>query len=47
MDKMERLAKIMFQEDEYHYNKEEKLVYHTKEDFEKEKEERKNENSQN
>lgn len=40
MDKMERLAEILFQEDEYHYNKGEELVYHTKEDFEKEREER-------
>lgn len=40
MDKMERLAEIMFQEDEYHYNKGEELIYHTKEDFEKEREER-------
>lgn len=40
MDKMERLAEILFQEDEYHYNKGEELIYHTKEDFEKEKEER-------
>ena len=40
MDKMERLAEIMFQEDEYHYNKGEELIYHTKEDFEKEREEK-------
>lgn len=40
MDKMERLAEILFQEDEYHYNKGEELIYHTKEDFEKEREER-------
>lgn len=40
MNKMERLMEIMFQEDEYRYNKGEELIYHTKEDFEKEKEER-------
>ena len=40
MDKMERLAEILFQEDECHYNEREELVYHTKEDFEKEREER-------
>lgn len=44
MDKMERLAEIMFQEDEIHYKEGKELVYHTKEDFEKEREERKNEN---
>ena len=42
MNKMERLIEIMFQEDEYRYNKGEELIYHTKEDFEKEREERKN-----
>ena len=40
MNKMERLMEIMFQEDEYRYDKGEELIYHTKEDFEKEKEER-------
>lgn len=40
MNKMERLMEIMFQEDEYRYNNEKELIYHTKEDFEKEKEER-------
>lgn len=40
MNKIERLMEIMFQEDEYRYNKGEELVYHTKEDFEKEREER-------
>lgn len=41
MNKIERLIEIMFQEDKYRYNKGKELVYHTKEDFEKEKEERK------
>ncbi len=41
MDKMERLAEIMFQEDEYRYEEGKELIYHTKEDFEKEREERK------
>ena len=42
MNKMERLAEIMFQEDEERYNNNQDLMYHTKEDFEAEKEERKN-----
>ena len=40
MDKMERLAKIMFQEDEYRYEEGKELIYYTKEDFEKGREER-------
>lgn len=42
MDKMERLMEIMFQEDEERYNNNQSLIYHTKEDFETEREERKN-----
>ena len=45
MNKMERLAEIMFQEDEYRYNNNQDLMYHTKEDFEAEKAERKNNKS--
>ena len=40
MNKMERLAEIMFQEDEERYNNGQPLMYHTKEDFEAEKAER-------
>lgn len=40
MNKMERLAEIMFQEDEYRYNNNQDLMYHTKEDFEAEEAER-------
>ena len=40
MNKMERLAEIMFQEDEERYNNNQDLMYHTKEDFEAEKAER-------
>lgn len=42
MNKMERLAEIMFQEDEYRYNNNQPLMYYTKEDFEAEKAEREN-----
>ena len=45
MNKMERLAEIMFQEDEYRYNNNQDLMYHTEEDFEAEKAERKNNKS--
>lgn len=38
---MERLAEIMFQEDEERYNNNQPLMYYTKEDFEAEREERK------
>ena len=34
------LMDIMFQEDEYRYNNNQDLMYHTKEDFEAEKAER-------
>ena len=40
MNKMERLAEIMFQEDEERYNNNQPLMYYTKEDFEVEKAER-------
>lgn len=43
MDKMERLAEIMFQEDKERYNNNQLLMYYTKEDFEAEKEEKENE----
>lgn len=42
MDKAERLAEIMFEEDEYREAHNMELVYHTKEDFEAEQKERKN-----
>ena len=42
MNKMERLAEIMFQEDEKRYNNNQPLMYYTKEDFEAEKEEKEN-----
>ena len=37
---MQSLMDIMFQEDEYRYNNNQDLMYHTKEDFEAEKAER-------
>jgi hypothetical protein len=37
MDKVERLAQIMFEEDEIRYNNGEDTIYFTKEDFEAEK----------
>ena len=37
MDKAERLAQIMFEEDEIRYNNNEETIYFTKEDFEAEK----------
>lgn len=42
MNKMERLAEIMFQEDEERYNNNQPLTYHTEEDFKAEKKEREN-----
>jgi len=42
MNKMERLAEIMFQEDEERYNNNQPLMYYTEADFEVEKAERKN-----
>ena len=42
MNKMERLAEIMFQEDEERYNNNQPLMYYTEEDFEAEREERRN-----
>ena len=41
MDKAERLAQIMFEEDEIRYNNDEETIYFTKEDFEAERKERK------
>ena len=41
MDKAERLAQIMFEEDENRYNNNEETIYFTKEDFEAEQKERK------
>ena len=41
MDKAERLAQIMFEEDEIRYNNNEDTIYFTKEDFEAELKERK------
>ena len=41
MDKVERLAQIMFEEDEIRYNNNEETIYFTKEDFEAERKERK------
>lgn len=46
MNKTERLAEIMYQEDEHRYNNNQDLMYHTKEDFEAEKAERQNNSSQ-
>ena len=40
MDKAERLAQIMFEEDEIRYNNNEETIYFTKEDFEAEQRER-------
>lgn len=40
MDKIKILTEIMFEEDEYRYNNGKELEYHTKEEFETEKEER-------
>lgn len=42
-EKARTLANIMFQEDEYRDANDMELMYHTKEDFEAEKKERKNE----
>lgn len=44
MDKAERLAQIMFEEDEVRYNNNEETIYFTKEDFEAERNERRKEN---
>lgn len=44
MNKMERLAQIMFQEDELRIKEGKEPIYFTKEDFEAEKKER-NENN--
>ena len=41
MNKAERLAQIMFEEDEIRYNNNEETIYCTKEDFEAELKERK------
>ena len=41
MDKAEKLAQIMFEEDKIRYNNGEKTIYFTKEDFEAELKERK------
>ena len=43
MNKAERLAQIMFEEDEIRYNNNEETIYFTKEDFEAELEERRKE----
>lgn len=43
MDKAERLAQIMFEEDEIRYNNGEDTIYFTKEDFEAERKEREEE----
>lgn len=40
MDKAERLAQIMYEEDEIRYNNNEDTIYFTKEDFEAEQKER-------
>ena len=45
MNKMERLAEIMFQEDEERYNNNQPLMYYTEEDFKAEREERENNKS--
>ena len=39
-EKAKRLIEIMFEEDEERYNNGKELMYHTKEDFEAEKEEK-------
>jgi len=44
MDKAERLAQIMFEEDKIRYDNNEETIYFTKEDFEAELNERKNNN---
>lgn len=41
MDKAERLAQIMFEEDEYRKENGMELMYHTEEDLENEEKERK------
>ena len=41
MDKAERLAQVMFEEDEIRYNNGKDTIYFTKEDFEAELKERK------
>ena len=47
-EKVQRLADIMFQEDEERYNNNQELIYHTREDFEAEKKEREgNKNDEN
>lgn len=38
--RMEMLADIMFEEDTYRYNDGRELIYHTKEEYEEEREER-------
>ncbi len=43
MNKIERLAEIMFQEDEERYRTGQPLIYYSKEDFESEKLEREKE----
>ena len=43
-EKAKRLADIMFEEDEYRDTNDMELMYHTKEDFEAEKRERKEKN---
>ena len=45
MNKMERLAEIMFQEDEERYNNNQPLMYYTEEDFKAERKERENNKS--
>ena len=47
MDKAERLAQIMYEEDEIRYNNNEDTIYFTKEDFEAECEERRIKNDNN
>ena len=42
-EKAKRLMEIMFEEDEERYNNGKELMYHTKEDFEAEKKEKKTE----
>lgn len=43
MDKAERLAQVMFEEDKIRYDNNEETIYFTKEDFEAELKERKKE----
>ena len=45
MNKMERLAEIMFQEEEERYNNNQPLMYYTEEDFKAERKERENNKS--